>query len=78
VNGNINAQQVIVSGHVKGNIYSLGRLELLSTSRIEGEITYGSLAIEFGAKVLGKLNQINTQDPDNVVDLPINHIERKK
>jgi cytoskeletal protein CcmA (bactofilin family) len=78
VNGNIHAQQVIVSGHVKGNIYSLDRVELLATSRIEGEITYGSLGIEVGAKVLGKLNQINTQDGDNVVDLLISQIERKK
>ncbi|MFM8391104.1 MAG: polymer-forming cytoskeletal protein, partial [Methylophilaceae bacterium] len=65
-------------GHVKGNIYSLDRVELLATSRIEGVITYGSLGIEVGAKVLGKLNQINTQDGDNVVDLLISQIERKK
>lgn len=78
VNGNIHAQHVIVSGHVKGNIYALDRVELLASSRIEGEITYGSLGIEVGAKVLGKLNQINTQDADNVVDLMISQTERRK
>ena len=78
VNGNIHAQHVIVSGHVNGNIYALDRVELLSSSRIEGEITYGSLGIEVGAKVLGKLNQINTQEADNVVDMMISQTERRK
>ena len=77
VNGNIHAQHVIVSGHVKGNIYSLERIELLATSRIEGEITYGSIGIEMGAQVLGKLNQINPQEADNVVDLLKAQTEQK-
>ena len=69
VNGNIHAQHVIVSGHIKGNIYALDRVELLATSRIEGEITYGNIGIEVGAKVLGKLNEISPLENDNVLDL---------
>lgn len=77
VNGNIHAQHVIVSGHINGNIYALERVELLPSARVEGEITYGSIGIEVGAKVLGKLTQISAQEIDNVVDLITNQTAQK-
>jgi cytoskeletal protein CcmA (bactofilin family) len=77
VKGNIHAQHVIVSGNVNGNIYSLDRVELLATAHIEGDITYGSIGIEVGAKVLGKLNQVSTQGAEQAVDLIINQAKQK-
>jgi cytoskeletal protein CcmA (bactofilin family) len=77
VNGNIQAQHVIVSGHVKGSIYSLDRVELLASAHIEGDITYGSIGIEVGAKVLGKLNQVSAQNAGEVADLLITHAKQK-
>jgi cytoskeletal protein CcmA (bactofilin family) len=77
VNGNIQAQHVIVSGHVKGNIYSLDRVELLASAHIEGEITYGSIGIEVGAKILGKLNQVSAQNAGDAADLLITQAKQK-
>ena len=77
VRGNIQAQHVIVSGHVKGNIFSLDRVELLASAHIEGEITYGSIGIEVGAKILGKLNQISTHDAGEAADLLITQAKQK-
>ncbi len=77
VNGNIQAQHVIVSGHVKGNIFSLDRVELLATAHIEGDITYGSIGIEVGAKILGKLNQVNEQNAGDAADLLITQVKQK-
>ncbi len=71
VNGNIQAQHVIVSGRVKGNIYSLDREELLAIAQVEGEITYGSIGIEVGANILGKLNQLNAQNAGDAADILI-------
>ncbi len=76
INGNIHGQHVIISGYVKGNIFSNNRVELLASSRIEGEITYGSIGIEVGCKILGKLNEIPQQEKDNVLDLIPNQKER--
>ena len=77
VNGNIQAQHVIVSGHVNGNVYSLDRVELLASAVIEGEITYGSIGIEVGAKILGKLNQVSAQNAGEAADLLITQAKQK-
>ena len=77
VNGNIYAQHVIVAGRVKGNIYSLDRVELLATAHVEGDISYGNVGIEVGATVLGKLNQLNAQDAVDAVELLISQAKQK-
>lgn len=58
VTGDIRAQHAIISGHVIGNIFSSERVELLSTSHIDGDITYGSIGMDVGAQVIGRLTQI--------------------
>lgn len=77
VHGNIQAQHVIVSGRVKGDIFSLDRVELLATAHIEGEITYGSIGIEVGAKILGKLNQVNERNAGDAADMLITQVRQK-
>lgn len=59
VTGDIRAQHVIISGRVNGNIFSNERVELLNTAHIEGDITYGSIAVDVGAQLMGRLNQID-------------------
>lgn len=61
VTGNINVQDVIVSGVLKGNIRSAGRVELIQTATVEGDIHYGSIGIAVGARIVGQLNQIDEQ-----------------
>jgi cytoskeletal protein CcmA (bactofilin family) len=62
---------------VKGNIYSLDRVELLVTANVEGDISYGNVGIEVGATVLGKLNQLNAQDAVDAVELLISQAKQK-
>lgn len=67
--GNINMQDVIVSGLVKGNINSTGRVELVDTARVEGDLTYGSIGVAVGAKITGRLTQIDAVANKDVVDI---------
>lgn len=61
VTGNISVQDVIVSGVLKGNIHSAGRVELIQTATVEGDVHYGSIGIAVGARIVGQLNQIDEQ-----------------
>jgi cytoskeletal protein CcmA (bactofilin family) len=55
VDGDITAFRVLVAGRVLGNIHAEERVELMSTAHVSGDITYGSICIDHGAKVLGLL-----------------------
>jgi cytoskeletal protein CcmA (bactofilin family) len=46
---------VIVSGTVTGNIFASERIVLHKTARVEGDIEAGSMAIEEGAMLNGKI-----------------------
>lgn len=46
INGDITSQNVIISGKVDGDIMANGKLELLSTGKLVGNITARSLVID--------------------------------
>ena len=49
VTGNITVHTLIVSG----------RVELVDSARVEGDVTYGSLGVAVGAHIMGQLRQID-------------------
>lgn len=51
---NIKAENVSVSGAVKGNIVASGRLEILSTGKVWGDISVPSFLIEEGGFFRGE------------------------
>lgn len=57
--GNLSVQDVIISGTVKGNIICPGRVELIESAKIEGDLTYGSIGVAVGARIMGQLRQID-------------------
>jgi cytoskeletal protein CcmA (bactofilin family) len=57
--GNVCVHDVIVSGMLKGNITSPGRVELIDTAKVEGDVTYGSIGVAVGARITGQLKQID-------------------
>lgn len=59
VNGNISVNDVIVSGAIKGNIAAPGRVELIETAKVDGDVTYGSIGVAVGARIMGQLRQID-------------------
>jgi len=54
VRGNIQATNVIVAGKVFGNVDTKGRLEILASGRVHGDICVGSLIIDEGGVLEGK------------------------
>ncbi len=72
VKGNIHAHRVIVAGTVQGDIHASERVEMQSQCRIEGDIRYGSIAVEHGACLLGLLLKL---EDDAVANDPLSHVD---
>ena len=54
INGDIISQNVIISGRVDGDIEAKGKLELLSTGKLIGNITARSLVVDEDASFDGR------------------------
>ena len=54
INGNINAQSVIVRGKVTGNINAKDKIEIKNKAELFGDIRAAKLAIEEGVTFVGK------------------------
>ena len=61
IRATVYAQNAHISGTVTGNIVCRGRLELLSTAKISGDIKCGTLVIAEGAEFNGKCEKIVAQ-----------------
>lgn len=57
VKGDITAHRVLVAGKVEGNIYAAERVEFHKDAVVNGDISYGSIAVEHGARLLGMVIQ---------------------
>jgi len=57
VSGDITAHRVMVAGKGEGNIYAAERVEFHKESIVQGDISYGSIAVEHGARLLGLVIQ---------------------
>ncbi|QWD79351.1 polymer-forming cytoskeletal protein [Polynucleobacter sp. MWH-Spelu-300-X4] len=55
--GDIHAYRVVVAGKVEGSIYASERAEFHPTARVHGDVTYGSIGVEHGAKIMGQMIQ---------------------
>lgn len=62
IEGNITAQNVVISGKVNGDIVVRGKLELFSTGRVSGNITARSLVIDEDAYFDGRCNMTSGGD----------------
>lgn len=65
INGDINAQKVIIGGEVYGNLNVPEKVELTSTARVIGDITTGGLVIDEKAVFQGRcdMNQDTSKKP---------------
>ena len=57
VTGDITAHRIMVAGKVDGNIYAAERVEFHKDCIVNGDISYGSIAVEHGARLLGLVIQ---------------------
>ncbi len=66
---NVEAQDLIVNGEIKGNVKAKNYLSLGKTARINGDIGYGEMSIEKGAIINGQVlssqeNEKKTNEPE--------------
>mgnify|MGYP000462552084 CR=1 FL=1 len=57
VTGDIKAHRVMVAGSVSGHINAAERVEFQKDSVVQGDVTYGSISVEHGAKLSGLIIQ---------------------
>jgi cytoskeletal protein CcmA (bactofilin family) len=56
----ISAGDVVIYGHVEGNIRAAGRIELRDSAVVKGDIVAGRLSIEENASIKGKVELSET------------------
>jgi len=62
VRGNMQADKIIISGTVEGNILC-NSLEIMHTGNVKGEISTGEFVIEPGGVFVGSSKRIGTIEP---------------
>jgi cytoskeletal protein CcmA (bactofilin family) len=74
INGNINAQSVVVRGKVHGNINAREKIEIKSKAELFGDIRASKLVIEEGVTYVGKTevnpNKVSPTPPPRAPEAP--------
>jgi cytoskeletal protein CcmA (bactofilin family) len=63
--GDVRAHHIIIAGSIQGNIFTSGKIELVSSAQVEGDITYGQIGIEIGSIITGKLLNVSAGDQND-------------
>ncbi|NIV17579.1 MAG: hypothetical protein GWN47_04035 [Woeseiaceae bacterium] len=66
--GTIRAANVIVAGHVEGDIVADSRVEIADTARITGTVSAEAIAVAEGAVVEGVMKTTGPEDPTEFVE----------
>ena len=66
--GTIRAANVIVAGHVEGDIIATGRVEITDTARIAGTVAGEAIAVAEGAVVEGIMRTTGQPEPTEFVE----------
>lgn len=69
IEGKIQVANVIINGTVTGPIHALRYLELQSNAQIYGDVYYGSIEMQLGASVDGKLIHQDARQSEKPVTL---------
>ncbi len=63
VNASISAQDVVIAGHVEGEIRATGRVELRDGATVQGDVCTTRLSIEEGATLHGSVDPTRASEP---------------
>ena len=66
--GAIKADNVIVAGHIEGDITAEGKVEISSTAKITGTVTGEAIAVAEGAVVEGVMRTTGNSEPLEFVE----------
>jgi cytoskeletal protein CcmA (bactofilin family) len=67
VSANVSAKDVILLGHLNGNVSATGRVELRNGCDLVGDISAARLSIEESAAFRGKVEPLNSEKTAGVV-----------
>lgn len=56
VNGNIQANNVLIAGTVTGNVTAKGQVSMMSKGKLKGDITYSAMVMDENADITGSCN----------------------
>ncbi len=75
VQGSIEADHVIINGHVKGPVLARQLLELQPKARIEGDVSYRAIEMHQGATIEGQLRPMASDGAEEkpTLKLAANH-----
>jgi cytoskeletal protein CcmA (bactofilin family) len=66
--GTIRAANVIISGHVEGDIIASGNVEIADTARITGTVSAEAIAVAEGAVVDGVMKTTSQSEPTEFIE----------
>ena len=66
--GTIKANDIIVAGHVEGDIIAATKVEITDTARISGTVSGEAIAVAEGAVVEGVMQTTGPSDPQEFVE----------
>jgi cytoskeletal protein CcmA (bactofilin family) len=66
--GTIQAGNVIIAGHVEGDIIASGRVEITDTARITGTVSASAIAVAEGAVVEGVMKTTSQSEPTGFIE----------
>jgi cytoskeletal protein CcmA (bactofilin family) len=66
--GTIRAGNIIVAGHVEGDIIATGNVEIMDTARITGTVSGEAIAVAEGAVVEGIMKTTGQSEPTEFVE----------
>src|SRR5258708_27966565 len=59
IEGNVEAENVMLNGTVRGDIVARERVVIGATARVQGNVYYGVIEMTLGAQIMGKLTRIS-------------------
>ena len=66
IEGNVEAENVMLNGTVKGDILARERLVIGATARVQGNVYYGVIEMTLGAQIMGKLTRVSERQAETV------------
>lgn len=63
VKGEVRSPDVIINGHVEGDVYATGQLVLASNAVVDGNVHYNLIEMEKGASINGNMDHIHPDTP---------------
>jgi len=77
VHGSIDVPTVVIDGEVQGDVTASDRVQLISNSRITGNVKYNLIEMEVGAEVNGQLLR-QEGERSNVAQMPLKETKNEE